>query len=108
MLDTPTKLDDRERNARTFFVFLLADIDIAFSLLHLAEAEVKGGDAGHAAELMVKAILTHKTISQALAKESFEHEEACRLRGGLTDLSETIQRIERGLQVLLAAPVPTG
>ncbi len=107
MLDTSPKLNDRERNARILLMFLQADIDIAFSLLHLAQAEVKGGDAGHAAELTAKAILAHKTISEALAKQSFADEEACQLRRGVRDLFEAIQIAERGLQVLLADPVPT-
>ena len=108
MLDSPPKPADRERNARIVLMFLQADIDIAFSLLHLAEVEMKGGDTGHAAELTAKAILSHKTISQALAEQSFEYEEACGLRRGLTDLLEAIQTVERGMQVLLADPVPMG
>jgi hypothetical protein len=108
MLEAPPKLDGHERNSRIVLMFLQADIDIAFSLLHLAEVEAKGGDIGHAAELTAKAILSHKTITQALVEQSFEYEEACGLRRGLTDLLEAIQTVERGLQVLLADPVPMG
>jgi hypothetical protein len=107
MLDTSQKLNGRVRSARILLMFLQADIDIAFSLLHLCAGRSEGWRRWSCGRIDGQGNSRAQNESEALAKQSFADEEACRLRRGITDLFEAIQIAERGLQVLLADPVLT-
>jgi transposase len=97
-------LEDRarsERAQRTCMTLLQSEIDIAFFYLRLAEAETRGGKAGHAAELMAKAILVHKTVLGELEGVSATvQEEKYELVKEARRLLESIQAVERRFRML--------
>ena|SRR5690349_6588050 len=85
-------------------VSLQADLDVAFTLLHMADVEIHGGDASHAAELISKAILAHKTALKCLASvpSGFE-EEKRELQTSARRLLEAIRASERQFGILQIA-----
>ena len=85
-------------------ISLQADLDIAFSFLHMAEVEIHGGNASHAAELIAKAILAHKTALKCLTSvpPGFE-EEKRELQTSARRLLEAIRASERHFGILQIA-----
>jgi hypothetical protein len=91
----------RKQADRLCIAFLEADIDLAFTFLRLARAEIHGGKAGHASERIEKAILTYKTVmkqSEMLPVEFYE--EKCEIHERTQRLLESIVASEHQLQIL--------
>jgi hypothetical protein len=78
-------------------VILQSDLDLAFSYLRLAEAEIQGGKAAHATELMVKAIITHRTVLREFVNIPDFYETRRELAREARRLLESIQSVERQL-----------
>ena len=56
----------REQVERTCQALAQSEIEIAFSLLQLADVEIQGGNGKHAAELIGKATVTHNSAIEYL------------------------------------------
>jgi len=54
------KIDLQARTERVCFALMQSEIDLAFSLLRLAEAEIRGGDDAHVRELVGRASTMYK------------------------------------------------
>jgi hypothetical protein len=90
---------DQERAERARVVFLQSEVDSALTLLRLAEAEIRGGDACHAAQLISKATLTYDTLLQQLTTVPVDlREEKSELRGQSRRLLDAIRGVERQFQ----------
>jgi hypothetical protein len=95
-LHTLLKQTDRARIA-----FAETNIDLAFTCLRLADAEIRGGKAGRASELIEKAILAYKTLLQDAEILSAElDEEKCELHERTQRLLEAVFASERQFQIL--------
>lgn len=81
-------------------LMLQSDLDLAFAYLRLAEAETRGGNADHAAELIAKAVVAHRTILRDLARISDLNESKRELAGEARRLLESIQSVERQFRIL--------
>ncbi len=87
---------DQDRAERARVVLLQSEIDTALTLLRLAEAEIRGGDACHAAQLISKATLTYDTLLQQLKTVPVDlQEEKSELNGQSRLLLDTIHGVER-------------
>lgn len=53
-------IDLQARTERVCFALMQSEIDLAFSLLRLAEAEIRGGDDAHVRELVGRASTMYK------------------------------------------------
>ena len=81
----------RKQTDLVCIAFLETDIDLAFTFLRLAAAEIRGGKAAHASQLMEKAILAHKTVIKEVDNLSVElAEEKCELHEHTQRLWEAI------------------
>lgn len=88
--------DTRTRTERVCIALVRAEVDAAFSLLRLAEAEACGGIDRHAADLIAKAMSTHKTALHYLGTVPPELEEQRReLSADVRKLFEAIRAAER-------------
>jgi hypothetical protein len=86
---------------RVSIAFLETDIDLAFTFLRLAEAEIHGGKAGRASELIAKAILACRTIRRHAEVLPVEFdEEKCELHERTQRLLEAIFASERQFHIL--------
>ena len=86
------------RNSRARLVFLEAEIETALSLVRLAEAEKRGGDARHATQLIAKAIVAYETVSRELREVSKEREDNSDLHAEARQLLDAIRGAERQFQ----------
>jgi hypothetical protein len=85
----------------TRMTLLQSEIEIAFSYLRLAGVETRDGSAAHAAELIARAILVHKTVFQDLGDLSTEFKEEKRELDRCTrELLEAIHAVEREFRML--------
>jgi hypothetical protein len=82
-----------------------AEMDDAFASLRLAKAAIRADHNAEAAELIKKAIFTHKSVVQKLGclLSSVLHEEQLGLQQDAERLLEAIRGVERQFQVLLDA-----
>ena len=88
--------DTRTRTERVCIALVRAELDAAFSLLRLADAETCGGIDSHAADLIAKAMSTHKTALHYLGTVPLELEEQRReLSAEVRRLFEAIRTAER-------------
>jgi hypothetical protein len=90
----------QDRLIEGLFLTLQTDLDLAFYHLRLAEAEARGGKAAHAWELIAKAAIAHKTVTQALAGISDFYENKRELAQEARRLLESVQSVERQFRVL--------
>ena len=79
---------------------LQSRLDLAFSYLRLAQAEVRGGKVAHANELIGKAVITYTTVERELVCISGLNENTRELTRETRTLLESIQSVERQLQTL--------
>jgi hypothetical protein len=97
-------IQDRSFSGKTELVcitLLQSEIDVALGFLRLAEVESHGGNSAHAAELIAKAILAHRTVLQDLGGVSTEFEEEKReLDREARKLLEAIRASERQFRIL--------
>lgn len=88
--------DTRIRTERVRIALVQAEVDTAFTLLRLAEVETCGGLDTHAADLITKAMATHKTALRYLGTVLPELEEQRReLHAEVRKLFEAIRATER-------------
>ena len=87
---------DQERAERARVVLLQSEVDTALTLLRLAEAEIRGGDACHAAQLISKATLTYDTLLDQLKTVPVDlQEKKSELNGQSRLLLDAIRGVER-------------
>jgi hypothetical protein len=79
---------------------LQSRLDLAFSYLRLAQAEVRGGKVAHANELISKAVITYTTVERELDCISGLNENTRELTRETRTLLESIQSVERQLRTL--------
>jgi hypothetical protein len=93
---------DRRCSGRTEAVCLTlqSDLDLAFSYLRLADAEIRGGKAAHATELIAKAVKTYKSVQQELVCIPDYNGDKRELAQGVGRLWESIQSVERQFRIL--------
>ena len=92
----PRHHDRWERVERTCYALAQSEIEIALSLLHLAEVEIKGGNRQHAGDLIAKAAAAHhSTIEYLETVPAGLEEEKRELWIGAQQLIEAIRTAER-------------
>lgn len=86
---------------RICLTLVQSEIEVASSFVRLAEAEAQGGSMPHAIELLTRAILAHKGVLKELGAMSSDcQEEKSALWSEARNLLESIQSVERRLQIL--------
>ena len=90
LTQNPALLDRTERAC----LVMESEIDLAFSLLRLAEAETKGGDHAHARNLILRAGVTHKMALNYLDALAVGQEKQ-EFLFGVRKLFEAIRAVER-------------
>jgi hypothetical protein len=88
-------LNSERKSYRARIVFLEAEIETALTLVRLAEAETRGGDAKHAAQLIAKAIIAYETVSRELRAFSPERQDDPELHVEARQLLDAIRGAER-------------
>ena len=101
---TDTTWQQARKVERTCIVLLEAELDIALGFLRLADAEIKGGNATHADELIDKAGAAYKRLLNGLTTVSLEFEEERRsLHEGVRKLQDSICAAMRNMSYITLA-----
>ena len=82
------------------YLTLQSDLDLGFLYLRLADAEIRGGKAAHATELIAKAVTTYKSVQQELVCIPDYDGNKRELVRGVGRLWESIQSVERQFRIL--------
>ena len=88
------------KDFRARIVLLEAEIETALTLVRLAEAETRGGDRRHAAQLIAKAIVTYETVTRELRSLALERQNDSELNIEARQLLEAIRGAERQFQTV--------
>ena len=84
----------RTRTDRVLFALIQSEIDLAFSLLRLAEAEIRGGEDAHAPDLVAWACTTHRA-ALSYRDDLPVCESTRKFLLGVGELFEAIRAVER-------------
>jgi hypothetical protein len=90
----------REHADRVCLTLVQSELDLAFFNLRLAEAEIQGGKAAHATELVAKALIAYKIVLLELARITDVYERKRELAAEARRLLESIQSVERNFRIL--------
>jgi hypothetical protein len=85
---------------RVCLTLLQSELGLAFFQLRLEEAEIQGGRAAHASELIAKAVIARKTVRLELARITDLYQSKLELAGETKRLLESIQSMDRKFRIL--------
>jgi hypothetical protein len=92
--------DSRDQADPGCIAQLQSEIDLAMLHIRLAEAEIRGGSARHARELIERATRAHKNVSVSVATFGLQFEKKRELQGEARRLFESICAAEYQARLL--------